>query len=170
MEFENGKLYVGKVKRNIADMKRSGIDQARKGRRLVMALDVPGKEGLGDELVTLWATGKLKLPEPLLNKITDHKAGKDALQKVGNKFSELLNNVPAWSSLKAEKPGLVPYSLRHGWAWRSQTADRPLNVRDAAALLGHSPTTFYKHYGAWTNEKDLIAAVAAFRSGSRESA
>ena len=45
MEFENGKLYVGKVKRNIADMKRSGIDQARKGRRLVMALDsrlVPG--------------------------------------------------------------------------------------------------------------------------------
>ena len=170
LEFARGRLWVGKVKRNAADMKQSGVDQKRKGKRLVMAIDVPGKEGLGDELAELWANGGRKFPATLRKWINQHKEGRDALQIVGNSFGNMLLQQSAWQSLKAEEPDLTPYSLRHSWAFRSQTSGRPLSIRDAAALLGHTPATFFKHYGHWTDESSLIEAMEAFRSGTTCSA
>jgi integrase len=62
-------------------------------------------------------------------------------------------------------PGLTPYSLRHGFAWRAHKAyARSLSVRDAAALMGHDPVTHSKFYGRWTDEQGLLDAVAGLTS------
>lgn len=91
MEYREGNLYVGKVKRNSADMKRSGLDQKRKGKRLALAIDVPGKEGLGEQLAESWGTGRRKLPASIQTLIDKHKDGRDVLQRVGNTFAALLS-------------------------------------------------------------------------------
>ncbi len=64
-------------------------------------------------------------------------------------------------------PGLTPYSLRHGYAWRGHKAyARPIPVRDLAALMGHNPATHHRHYGKWTDEAWLEEAVALATASS----
>ena len=58
-------------------------------------------------------------------------------------------------------PGLSPYSLRHGYAYRGALAGIPL--RQLAASMGHDVRTHMKHYGQWTDEAGLDAA---FRSAN----
>jgi integrase len=58
-------------------------------------------------------------------------------------------------------PGLTPYSLRHGYAWRGHKAySRSIPVRDLAYMMGHNPATRHRHYGKWTDEAGLGKAVA----------
>ena len=65
-------------------------------------------------------------------------------------------------SLKEEVEGLLPYSLRHGYAWRgAKYYDRSIPIRDLAALMGHTVKTHMKHYGQWTDEAGLDAAFGA---------
>ena len=69
----------------------------------------------------------------------------------------------------ATTPGLTPYSLRHGWAWRAHKLyDRPLSIRDAAALMGHDAATHSRYYGSWVDEDDLRATVARLTATSKE--
>tara|TARA_B100000073_G_C23250370_1_gene378015 strand:- start:37 stop:267 length:231 start_codon:yes stop_codon:yes gene_type:complete len=56
-------------------------------------------------------------------------------------------------------PGLSPYSLRHGYAYRGALADIPL--RQLAASMGHDERTHMKHYGQWADEAGLDAAFGA---------
>ncbi len=79
---------------------------------------------------------------------------------VGDAFRQLLDRFPPWRSLVGETPGLTPYGLRHGYAWREHKAyERPIPVRDLAALMGHNPATHHRHYGTWTDEAGLEEAV-----------
>jgi integrase len=60
----------------------------------------------------------------------------------------------------AATPGLTPYGLRHGYAWRgARYYDRPIPLRDLADLMGHDLRTHQKHYGNWTSDEDKRESV-----------
>ena len=157
LRVDDGRLKVGGgVKRNRRTMKQAKPD------RLVLPLDIPGREGEGARVLQLYASGMVKLPKPLLTAI----AGGE-FKPVGDAFRQLLERYPFWQSLAKATPGLTPYSLRHGYAWRGHKAyARSLSVRDLAALMGHNPATHHKHYGKWTDEDGLLEAVASLGAGS----
>ena len=152
LEVRDGHLYVGShVKRNWRTMKSPSPP------RLVVALDIPGREGEGQRMLELFQAGLVKLPRPIQTAINSGE-----FKPVGEAFRQLLDRYPAWQSLVRANPGLTPYSLRHGYAWRAHKSyDRPLSVRDTAALMGHTPATHHKHYGRWIDEAGLLEAVQA---------
>lgn len=150
LRVEEGRLYVGSVKRNIRTMKVVKPD------RRVLPLDLPGREGEGARAPTLLASGLVKLPASIRSQIDagSHKG-------VGDAFRQLLDRFPFWQSLVAAAPGLKPYSLRHGYAWRGHKAyEHCIPVRDLAYMMGHNPATHHRHYGKWTDEAGLEEAVA----------
>ena len=148
---EEGRLRVGaQVKRNRWSMSRP------KSERLVLPLDIPGREGEGARFLQLYASGLVKLPARILTTIE-----RGEFKPVGEAFRKLLERNPFWQSLVAASPGLTPYSLRHGYAWRGHKSyAHSLSVRDLAALMGHTPVVHLQHYGKWTDEDGLIEAVA----------
>ena len=108
----------------------------------------------GTRVVTQYASGLVKLPTSIRN-AKDYKA-------CGDYFRQYLDRHPYWISLQAETEGLIPYSLRHGYAWRgAKYYDRSIPIRDLAALMGHTVKTHMKHYGKWTDEEGLMASVQA---------
>ena len=153
---EEGRLRVGaQVKRNRWSMSRP------KSERLVLPLDIPGREGEGARFLQLYASGLVKLPARILTTIE-----RGEFKPVGEAFRKLLERNPIWQSLVAASPGLTPYSLRHGYAWRGHKSyAHSLSVRDLAALMGHTPVVHLQHYGKWTDEAGLIDAVAGLNAG-----
>ena len=89
----------------------------------------------------------------------------------GNGFATCLARHDYWNSLKASTKGLVPYSLRHGYAWRgSRYYDRPVPLRDLASLMGHDPKTHHKHYGSFTTDnykKESVSRAVGTMSGMK---
>jgi integrase len=156
LRLEGDRLLVGQVKRNSADMNKTAQEQARLKERRVLPLDLPTHPGLGAQLAAQWASGLVKLPPQIATAVA---AGD--LKRTGDALRQYLNRYQPWKALVATTPGLTPYSLRHGFAWRAHKAyARPLSVRDAAALMGHDPETHSKFYGRWTDEQGLLDAVA----------
>ena len=150
LRVEEGRLYVGSVKRNIRTMKVAKPD------RRVLPLDLPGREGEGSRALALFGSGLVKLPVAIRSQIDagSHKG-------VGDAFRQLLNRFPFWQSMAAATPGLTPYSLRHGYAWRGHKAySRSIPVRDLACMMGHNPVIHHRYYGKWTDEAGLEEAVA----------
>ena len=147
---DEGNLKVGGgVKRN-----RWSMNQA-KSERLVLALDIPGREGESARFLRQYAEGIQKLPDQILLAIE-----RRDLKSVGQSFRNLLRRYTPWQELAEANPGLTPYSLRHGYAWRAHKAyGQSLSVRDAAALMGHTPAVHLQHYGQWTDEQGLAEAV-----------
>jgi integrase len=147
----DGHLRVGgHVKRNRRTMKQP------KGDRLVLPLDIPGREGEGQRALDLYASGKLKLPYAIRTAI---RGGE--FKPVGDAFRQLLDRLPCWQLILLEAPGITPYSLRHGYAWRAHKCyERSLSIRDVAALMGHNPATHHRHYGRWVDDAGLIDAVS----------
>ncbi len=145
------RLRVGaQVKRNRWSMNRP------KSERLALPLDIPGREGEGDRFLQLYASGLVKLPTRILTTIE-----RGEFKPVGEAFRKLLERYPHWQSLVAANPGLTPYSLRHGYAWRGHKSyQQSLSVRDLSALMGHTPVVHLQHYGKWTDEQGLMEAVA----------
>jgi integrase len=152
LRVDGDRLYVGGgVKRNLRTMRSN-----KKSERLVLPLDIPGRQGEGARALQLYASGLVQLPSPIRTAINSGE-----FKRVGNAFRKLLDARPQWSSLVASTPGLCPYSLRHGYAWRAHKAyARALSIRDVSALMGHNPATHHRHYGKWTDETGLIEAVA----------
>lgn len=150
LRVEEGRLYVGNVKRNARTLK------VVKPERRALPLDLPGREGEGTKAVALLRSGLVKLPVAIRNQ-----AAAGSHKGVGDAFRQLLDRFPFWQSMAAATPGLTPYSLRHGYAWRGHKAyERSIPVRDLAALMGHNPATHHRHYGKWTDEAGLEEAVA----------
>jgi len=148
------KLMVGPVKRNIHSM------DATQKPRLVLPLEIPGRDD-GARAKQLFASGLVKLPKLVATSITRLNAGNAGFKEVGRCVRNLLQRNKSWLALREVNPEIVPYSLRHGWAWRAHKAyDRPLSTRDAAALMGHSPAVHHQHYGRWIDEEGLVEAVA----------
>lgn len=144
--LEDGDLKVGNVKRNRKTAKNP------KPPRLALPLDLLSMPGEGQRVLQLFASGLVQLPTSIRN-------AKD-FKSCGHAFRQYLDRHPYWQSLVAARPGLIPYSLRHGYAWRgSRYYDRPVPIRDLAGLMGHDPKTHHKHYGAWTRDEDKKESV-----------
>jgi len=155
MVIEDGDLKIRScVKRNSKT-----IGKKLKPPRLVVALDLPGRDKEGEKILMMWRTGMVKLPQAILKRINE--VDEKGWKPIGDEFRQQLERYKPWQSLVARNPGLTPYSLRHGWAWRAHKAyDRPMAIRDAAALMGHTPNTHQNYYGRWTDEAGLKDAVA----------
>ena len=160
--WEDGQLKVRPGgKRNKATQ---GKKKAKN--RLVLPFDVPGREGEGERLVMLWRTGTIRFPQAVLNCI--NAVEMKGFKPVGDEIRQQLGRYKPWQSLQDRHPGLRPYSLRHGCAYRMHKSyDRPLSIRDAAALLGHSPQEHHASYGQWTDQQGLIDAVARIIGAGR---
>ena len=134
--------------------------------RLVLPFDVPGREGEGEELVRLWRTGMIRFPQAVLNRINE--VEEKGFKPVGDEIRQQLERFTFWQGLQAANPGLIPYSCRHGAAYRMHKSyDRPLSIRDAAALLGHTPQEHHASYGQWIDEAGLIDSVARITGAGR---
>jgi len=145
LEVQEGKLYVGPVKRN------ANTNEAQKN-RLVMPLDLKELPNEGQRVLKQFESGLIKLP-PAIRNAKQYK-------KCGDAFRQYLDRHPHWQSLVKSNSGLSPYGLRHGYAWRgSKYYSRSIPLRDLAALMGHDPKTHHKHYGKWTDEADIAETV-----------
>jgi integrase len=158
MVVTDGDLHIrSTVKRNAKT-----LGKKLKPPRLVQPLDLPGRDGEGQRILDLWQSGLVKLPSALLKRINEIE--EKGWKPVGDEFRQQLERYKPWQSLVAKYPGLTPYSLRHGWAWRAHKGyDRPMSIRDAAALMGHSPNVHHNTYGRWTDEAGLKDAVAKLK-------
>jgi len=148
LSVEEGDLYVAPTKRNKATAK-----TPRKP-RLVLPLDLVELPGEGTRCVQLWESGLVKLPTSIVNA--------KGFKAAGNAFATCLARHDYWNSLKANTEGLVPYSLRHGYAWRAvkyEHYDKAVPLRDLCDLMGHDSRTHLKHYGPWTSDKDKKDSV-----------
>jgi len=160
LEVREGRLRVGHVKRNSTSM-----GAKAKPPRLVKAIDIAGRDGEGERLLQLYASGLVKLPKSLRNQIAMVQS-KGKFQDVGADFAQKLERYAPWRALVARNPGLTPYSLRHGYAWRAHCCStNAMHPRIAAALMGHNVATHLKHYGSWTDEASLEAAVERYNAG-----
>ncbi|MFY8148604.1 MAG: site-specific integrase [Prochlorococcaceae cyanobacterium] len=150
LRIEEGRLYVGSVKRNSRTLK------IAKPERRVLPLNLLGRDGEGAKAVALLESGLVKLPKAIRSQ-----AATGSYKGVGDAFRQLLDRYPFWQSMAAATPGLTPYSLRHGYAWRGHKGyERSIPIRDLAALMGHNPATHHRYYGKWTDEAGLEESVA----------
>jgi len=127
--------------------------KAPKPDRIAYPLDVPELLGGASQALAQFSSGLVKLPTGILN-APDFKS-------CGHTFRQYLDRHPYWAALVKANPGMSPYSLRHGYAYRGALAGIPL--RQLAASMGHDVRTHMKHYGQWTDEAGL---EAAFRSAN----
>jgi integrase len=153
------KLRVGQVKRNAKTMNQ------KKELRLVIPIDIDGRQGEAQRLLSLYHSGLVKLPASLLKQI-DLVEDKKKFQDVGHEFGQLLKRYKPWKALVAANPDITPYSLRHGYAWRAHMCSPvPLPAKMAAASMGHTVIVHQKNYGSWIDESSMEKAFAMYQRG-----
>ena len=151
LSYEDGKLKVGNTKRN------SRTATTPKKPRTARALNLKELPGEGERLVQLWHSGLVKLPTSIRNA--------KSFKECGAALRQYLDRHPYWNEvLRAEITGLKPYSLRHGFAWRSALYT-PVAIRTAARLMGHDVATHMNHYGQWIDDQDMEKEVDAANMG-----
>ena len=163
LEVRDGnKLFVGSIKKNVQNKGKKNPP------RRVFALDILGREGLGNELVAQYKSGLVGLPEAIENQIKMVQK-KRRFADVGATLTQQLNRTIIWKQIAKKTKGLTPYSLRHRWAWIAHKAsDNPISIRDAAEAMGHTPATHLNFYGRWTSEASIEAAVARHQKNAFE--
>ena len=72
--------------------------------------------------------------------------------------------VPEWEELVANAAAagqghLTIYSCRHGYAFRGTNLG--LDHRTLSKLMGRDPKIHLNHYGRWSDDESVAAAVAA---------
>ena len=165
LEVRDGnKLYVGEVKNNPNKTKETGYQRA-------IALDLPSLPKEGEKLLELYKTGKVKLPFAIRQAINKSDGSTEGYARIGQALRQLLDRHWYWKRLKKKIKGLVPYSLRHGYAWRSHMeSGSPQSIRATAKLMRHETTTHTTHYGSWIDESELEESVAKFIQGQKAAA
>ncbi len=112
---EGGDVFVGgELKRDVRALQ-SG---AEKEERLVLGLDLKGQPGEARRVAQLFRSGRIGLPRPVKNQI-DRVAERNSYREVGAAYAQILQRYKPWQELVKKNPGLKPYGLRHGWAWRA---------------------------------------------------
>jgi integrase len=80
----------------------------------------------------------------------------------GQAVNVYLQRRKVWQALREQAASvgeeLSSYAFRHGFALRAHEA-AGLSTRVAAALMGHSLATHQKHYGRWTDNDTITAAM-----------
>jgi integrase len=156
---KNLKLRVGQVKRNAKTMNQ------KKELRLVIPIDIDGRQGEAQRLLRLYHSELVKLPASLLKQI-ELVEEKKKFQDVGHEFGQLLKRYKPWKALVASNPDITPYSLRHGYAWRAHMCSPvPLPAKMAAASMGHTVIVHQKNYGSWIDESSMEKAFAMYQQG-----
>ena len=153
---ESGDVYVGgELKRDIRALQ-SG---AEKEERLALGLDLKGQPGEARSAAKEFlAKGISGLPRAVRTQIK-RVAARNSYREVGAAYAQILQRYKPWQELVKRNPGLRPYGLRHGWAWRAHKySSRPLHYSQAAAFMGHSVETHLKYYSSWVNRKELEEA------------
>ena len=120
LEYRDGRLFVGKIKRNPHDVAKTARQQQIGGERMVGQLNPPGHEGLGMTLAAQWASGLVKLPRAIKTQINNGN-----LKATRNQFYRHLQRCRYWNSLVGEFPGGVLALIRSQlleWAERSSLA------------------------------------------------
>ena len=145
IRVENGKLKIGIVKRNRTTAK------APKPDRIAYPLEIQELAGAAGQALAQLSNGLVKLPIGILNA--------QDLKTCWQNFRQYLDRRPYWAALMKANPGLSPFSLWHGYAYRGAMAGIPL--RQLAASMGHDVRTHVKHYGQWTDEAGLDAGFGA---------
>ena len=169
LKVDGDDLRVGSgVKRN------PRTKSKKKKPRLVLDIDIDGRDGEGAAAARLYASGA-KLPDAICTQIANCLGSdgevQDSLKPVGDAFRQLLERYPFWRSLVAATPGLTPYGLRHGYAWRAHMCgERPMGRREAAAFMGHTVKTHDAHYGSWIDEDGLREAQRRHRGAKAPAA
>ncbi len=138
--------------------------------RNIMGLDLPDKIGLSDEIKTKFESNLFKFPLPIRTQISKVKE-KGTYKDIGQAYYQLLDRYKPWKDLlkTADGKGLTPYSLRHGWAWRATSLlDRPMSYKEAAGLMGHTPTTHLTHYGAYYDRATQEDSLAKYNEGLKK--
>jgi len=149
---EDNQLIIGRVKNNRATAKARSRGETSKFTRHAVPLDLKELPGEGARAIALLRSGLTKLPKGIRNAKT--------LKDAGAAFRQYLDRLPLWASMVEATPGLTPYGLRHGYAWRgSRYYDNEIPVRDLAVMMGHDPATHSKHYGVWTSNADVLHSV-----------
>ena len=147
------------IKRN-RNTKKSSKPQFRN----IMGLDLPDKIGLASEIKTKFESKLFKFPLSIRTQISKVKE-KGTYKDIGQAYYQLLNRYKPWQDLlkTSDGKGLTPYSLRHGWAWRAhKMTDRPMHYREAAGLMGHTPTTHLTHYGSYFDKATQEDSLAKY--------
>lgn len=154
LKVEDGQLKVSShVKRN-AKTKKKEVTY-----KLVAALEIEGRDDGAQALAIYAKKGVKALPTGIRTGIESGE-----FKPVGDSFRQYLDRLPYWQKLVADNEGLTPYSMRHGWAWRAHCYyDKPISIREAAALMRHDPNTHNRHYGKWTKEADLLSMVSTLK-------
>ena len=112
----------------------------------------------------LWNNGRgvRKLPLAIRNEIAKVEE-KNTFKEVGAAFSQLLTRYRYWKILVKKTPGLKPYGLRHGWAWRAhKNSEKQLHYSQASALLGHTTRVHLDYYSSWVSEDEPEKAVEEY--------
>ena len=157
LKVEDGQLKVSShVKRN-AKTKKKEVTY-----KLVLPLEIDGRDDGAQALAIYAKKGVKALPTGIRTGIESGE-----FKPIGDSFRQYLDRLPYWQKLVADNEGLTPYAMRHGWAWRAHCYyDKPISVREAAALMRHDPNTHNRHYGIWTNEADLLSMVSTLKPKS----
>ena len=115
MRVKDGKLKIGNVKRNKATAK------APKPDHVAYPLEIPELAGASGQALAQLSSRLVKLPVGILN-AQDFKT-------CGQTLRQYLDRNPYWAALVKANPGLSPYSLRHGYAYRGALAGIPHTAR-----------------------------------------
>ena len=78
-------------------------------------------------------------------------------QGLGDALGKYLAKVDYWKHLRKTR-NLVPYSMRHGFAWRMHQDARyrnKISSRMGAALMGHDHSIHLDTYGKWTPQGSM---------------
>ena len=84
-----------------------------------------------------------------------------AIDEISAPIRQYLDRHPYRDARVKANPGLSPYSVRHGYAYRGALAGIPL--RKLAASMGHDVRTHMEHDGQWTDEAGLDAVWCSQR-------
>ncbi len=136
------KLHVAYRKRNARGATKPGD---------VSGLDPEGLAGESIRLLRLLESGLIELP-PM--------GSSDSVTAAS--IGQYLDRRAVWHSIKAEAAAagerVTVYSLRHGFALRAHQ-HYDLSPRITASLMRHSLQTHQLHYGRWTDEETVDAAL-----------
>ena len=147
-------------------------------RRTIPAIPIPGREELASQVLTYWTSGEIRFPAGLQRAIDRYKSegtqvAEGSLRRIGQEFGKLLNGqtekdgfAPWWIIKKRYAangdPGLTPYSLRHGYAFRCRfSGQQRIDVMVAARWMGHTEIEHLRTYARWFDDEMAAQQFAA---------
>ena len=160
-------LQVVNVEASVAGTKRNSKTMSQPAkRRLIMPLEIEGRNREGKRALDLFVSGLVKLPKAVRNQISrlidpKHPNPTDSFQAVGKEAAQQLKRCEHWQNLSAAQPELSVYSVRHAVAFRSAFgANRlPIRVMQAARAEHRNACSALRHVDRHRNHSRRAATV-----------